>query len=100
MPARQRRSSSSRTSSRDANVERDVEDEEDAPRRPATLRGARAVAPRCSRSTSGRTTSHDAEHDGEDAADEDGEEIVDPRAAAPQPIEALELEPERHQHAR
>ena len=30
---------------------------------------------------------HDAEHDGEDAADEDGEEIVHARAAAAQAIE-------------
>ena len=41
----------------------------------------------------------DAEHDGEDAADEDGEEVVDARAAAPQPVEALHVERERHQHA-
>ena len=41
----------------------------------------------------------DAEDDGEDAADEDGEEIVDARAAAPQPVQALDLERERHQHA-
>ena len=40
----------------------------------------------------------DAEDDREDAADEDVEEIVDARAAAPQPVEALQLEAERHQH--
>ena len=34
----------------------------------------------------------DAEDDREDAADEHGEEIVDARAAAAQPVEALELE--------
>ena len=38
----------------------------------------------------------DAEHDGEDAADEDVEEVVDARAAAAQPVEALEVEPQRH----
>ena len=34
----------------------------------------------------------DAEDDGEDAADEDGEEIVDARSAAAQAVEALQLE--------
>ena len=42
---------------------------------------------------------HDAEDHREDAADEDGEEVVDPRSAAPQPIEALDMERERHEHA-
>ena len=40
----------------------------------------------------------DAEDDGEDAADEDGEEVVDARAAAAQTVQALQLEPERHEH--
>jgi hypothetical protein len=41
----------------------------------------------------------DPEHDGEDAADEDGEEVVDARAPAPQTVEALDVEREGHQHA-
>ncbi len=40
-----------------------------------------------------------AEDDGENAADEHREEVVDPRAAAPQAVEALDLERNRHQHA-
>ncbi len=40
----------------------------------------------------------DAEDDGEDAADEHGEEVVDARAAAAQAVDALELEGERRQH--
>ena len=41
----------------------------------------------------------EAEHDGEDAADEDREEVVDARAPAPQPVEALDVKGERHEHA-
>ena len=40
----------------------------------------------------------DAEDDRQDAADEDGEEVVDPRAAAAQAIEALQVEAQRHEH--
>ena len=35
----------------------------------------------------------------EDAADEDGKEVVHARAAAPQAIEPLHVERKRHQHA-
>jgi hypothetical protein len=38
----------------------------------------------------------DAEHDRENAADQHVEEVVDARAAAAQPVEALEVEAERH----
>ena len=40
------------------------------------------------------------EDDGQDAADEHGEEVVDPRAAAAEPIEALDVERERHEDRR
>ena len=36
----------------------------------------------------------------EDAADEDGEEVVDARPAAAQPVEALHVEGERHEQRR
>ena len=39
-----------------------------------------------------------AEHDREDATDENVEEVVDARAAAPQPVEALQVEPDRDDH--
>ena len=39
-----------------------------------------------------------AEHDRQDAADEDREEVVEPRAAAAQAIEPLHVEGDRHQH--
>ncbi len=39
---------------------------------------------------------HHAEEHGEDAADEDGEEVVNARSAAAQAIEALQEEAERH----
>src|SRR5690606_9823977 len=39
------------------------------------------------------------EDDGEDAADEDVEEVVDARPAAPQPVQTLDVERQRHQHA-
>ena len=42
---------------------------------------------------------HDAEDHRQDAADEDGEEVVHPRAAAPQAIEPLHVEGKWHQHA-
>ena len=41
----------------------------------------------------------DPEDDSQDAADEHGEEVVYARAAAAQPVEALDLERDRHQHA-
>ena len=77
----------------------DVEDEEE---RPDDLRDlvARRVPSR--RRTRSRRWTYsvrdDAEDDGEDAADEDREEVVDARSAAAQPVEALELEGERHEH--
>ena len=39
----------------------------------------------------------EAEDDGEDRPDEDPEEVVDARAPAPQPVEALDLEGDRHE---
>ena len=39
-----------------------------------------------------------AEDNGEDAADKDGEEIVDARAPAAEPVKALHLEGERHEN--
>ena len=42
----------------------------------------------------------DAEDDGEDAADEDGEKVVDARAAAPQAIEPLDVKRDRHEQRR
>ena len=98
MPARHRRSSISRTNSRAANVS-------------ATLRIRKIAQTGCETSKAPRWRAaalaqvdlhvdrrDDAEDDGEDAADEHGEEIVDARAAAPQPVESLQLEAERHQH--
>ena len=41
----------------------------------------------------------EAEHDREDAAHEHGEEVVHARAAATQPVESLNVERERHEHA-
>ncbi len=75
----------------------DVEDEED---RPDELRHLERAASRCG--VAGEVGLHvqrrdDAEHDREDAADEDGEEVVDARAAAAQPVEALQVEAERHE---
>ena len=99
MPARQRRSSVSRTSSREANVK-------------ITLTTRKNAQTSCETSYAPRSfelvgdvvglevqRGDDAEHHGEDAADEDGEEVVDARAAAPQPVQALDVEGERHQDA-
>ncbi len=41
----------------------------------------------------------EAEDDRQDAADEHREEVVDARAAAPQPVEPLDVERERHEDA-
>ncbi len=41
----------------------------------------------------------DAEDDGEDRADEHGEEVVDAGPSAAQAVDAFELEGERHQQA-
>ena len=100
MPARQRRSSASRTSSRDGIGEGDVEDEEEHPDRAARPR-RRPASFSCVRQVVGLDVERadDAEHDREDAADEDREEVVDPRAAAAQAVEPLDLEGDRHQHA-
>src|SRR5688572_21064471 len=40
----------------------------------------------------------DAEHDGQDAADEDREEVVDARSPAAETVDTLELEGERRKH--
>ena len=97
MPARQRRSSTSRISSRERVGERDVQDQEDAPDRLRDLEGA---ARRWPAAIVGLHVQRrdDAEHHREDAADEDGEEVVDARAAAPQPVQALQMEAERDEH--
>src|SRR5581483_5045777 len=72
--------------------QRDVDGEKDRPdrlrylERAAVLRGPRReVRLHVQRRD-------DAEDDGEDAADENGEEVVDARAAAAQPVEPLQLE--------
>ena len=76
--------------------ERDVADEEDAPDDARHFVGA-DVALRLRRVVGLEIQRRDnAEHDGEDAADEHVEEVVDARAAAPQAIQALEVEAQRH----
>ena len=96
MPARQRRSSTSRISSRDEKVS-------------ATFRTRKIAQTACDTSNApaafwrpSRVGLHvqrgdDAEDHGENAADEDGEEIVDARTPAAQTIEALQMKPERHE---
>ena len=75
---------------------RGVQDEEDAPDHLRHLEGA--AGPEAGREVGLHVQRRDdAEDHREDAADEHGEEIVDARAAAAQPIEALKLEAERHQ---
>ena len=80
----------------------DVDDEEQQPDRPRDFVDALS----CSLGRQERRMvdliverADEAEDDREDAADEDREEIVDARAAAAQPIEALNVEGERHEHA-
>ena len=79
--------------------ERDVERRGTAPRRAARPRRRRASL-QLVRDVVGLDVQRrdDAEHDGEDAADEDREEVVDARPAAAQPIEALHVKRERHEH--
>ena len=92
MPARQRRLEHLRASTRATTVgQRDVQDEEDRPdglrhfeTPPAASFGRREIGLHVQRGD-------DPEDDGRDAADEDGEEIVDARAPAPQTIEALKM---------
>ena len=79
--------------------ERDVDDEEQAPDQLRHLEGAavlEVVGDVVGLDVEG---GDDAEDDGQDAADEDGEEVVDAGAAAAQPVDALDLEGERHEHA-
>ena len=100
MPARQRRSSTSRTSSRDANVSATFRT-----RKIAQTACDTSNAPRVPGGAAGEVGLHvqrrdDAEDDREDAADEDGEEVVDARAAAAQAVEALQVEAERHERRR
>ena len=78
--------------------ERDVQDQED---RPGGLRDfERAAIPRGGRGEVNLDVRrrHDAEDDGEDAPDEDGEEIVDARMAAAQAIQSLQLKADRNEH--
>ncbi len=77
--------------------QRDVQDEEDRPDGLRHLqlathsdRGRREICLHVQRGD-------DAEDDGENAADEDGKEIVDARAAAAQPVEPLQLKAQRHE---
>ena len=74
----------------------DVQHQEDRPDRLRHLEGARRARRRAGEVDLRVDRGHDAEHHGQDAADEHGEEVVDARAAAAQPIEALEVEAERH----
>ena len=96
MPARQRRRSRSRTTSRD-----DVREERRSARGTAPSTAARdrvdtRSSDRVVRAATYSVPTTPREHR-EDAADEHGEEIVDARAAAPQPVEPLHLERERHE---
>ena len=99
MPARQRRSSTSRISSRDAKVSATF-----STRKIAQTGCDTSKAPRRSRASVGEvglrrsSVATMPKTHGEDAADEHGEEIVDARAAAAQPIEPLQVEAERHEH--
>ena len=99
MPARHRRSSASRTSSRDANVRQDVEREEQPPDDLRHLVGAAVLQLVGDVVRLEVQRGDDAEDDGEDAADEHREKVVDARAPAPQSIEPLHVKREGHQHA-
>ena len=98
MPDIQRRSSNSRTNLRAEIAEHDDADEEDAPDELRDLVGAAAL--RVVGDVVGLEIQRadDADDDGEDAADQHVEEVVDARAAAAQPVEALQVEAERHDH--
>src|ERR1043166_4153167 len=73
----------------------DVEDDEQRPDRVRDLVGA-AIVRRDVRLDVQRD--ENAEDNRDDRADEDGEEVVDPRPAAAQPVEILQVEPDRHEH--
>ncbi len=80
--------------------QRDVQHEEDAP---GSLRDFERAARSRRRGREIRLhvqRRDDAEHDREDAADEHGEEIVDARTSAPQAIQPLQVEAERHERRR
>ena len=81
--------------------EDDVDDEEEQPDRPRNLVDALASLRRQQRRVVDLEVQRadEPEHDGEDAADEDGKEVVDARAPAAQAIEALHVKGERHEHA-
>ena len=77
--------------------EEHVEDEEHAPdelRHFVGAPGLVGVADVIGLHVQGRTH---AEDDRKDAADQDREEVVDPRSPTPQPIDALKLKPHRRQ---
>ena len=98
MPWRQRRSSACRTAIPRREGEGDVEDQEDCPRELRHLVGA-LVLQRVGHVVGLKVQrADDAEDHGEDAADEDAEEIVDARPAPPQPVETLDVIRQRHQH--
>ena len=98
MPARQRRSSTSRTSSRDANVRMTFKPRNIAQTSCETSNVARVLGGVGRKVRLHVQRGDDAEDDREDAADEDGEEVVDARAAAAQAVEALQVESDRHEH--
>ncbi len=97
MPARQRRSRTSRISSRDANVRMTLSTRKDAQTSCETSKAPVSRWRSVAKYVCTYRVADDAEHDREDAADEDGEEVVDARAAAAQPVETLQVEPERHE---
>ena len=74
----------------------DVQHQEDRPDRLRHLEGARRARRRTGEVDLHVERGHDAEQHGEDGADEHGEEVVDARSAAAQPVQALEVEAERH----
>ena len=82
-----------------AERERHVEDEEQGPDHARHF--VRAAILQLGRDVVGLEIQRadDAEHHRDDAADEDGEEVVHARAAAAQAVEPLKLIGERHQHA-
>ena len=82
--------------------EDDVDDEEEQPDRPRDLVDALRLS--LEREVRGVVDlvvqrADEAEHHREDAADEHREEVVHARAAAAQPVEALNVERERHEDA-
>ena len=77
-------------------AERDVGDEEEAPDDPGHFERADLALRLAGVIRLVEQRRDDAQHDGEDAADEDVEEVVDARTAAAQPVQSLEVESQRN----